>query len=240
MEELAGEQGGKPCVLVVDDEANIRELLCAALGLKGFDVRTASSGACALDAVTTSRPDIVVLDVGLPDIHGFRVAKILRAAHGELPVLFLTARDSVRDRIAGLTTGGDDYVTKPFSIEEVVLRLRAILRRSLPHAADDDEVLRYADLEIDEDVHRVTRAGRDIVLSPTEFRLLHYLIANAGRVVTKQQILERVWDRTVGEESRVVDSYISYLRRKVDATGVPLIHTLRGIGYSLREPSARR
>jgi two-component system, OmpR family, response regulator len=239
MEDLAGEQGVKPRVLVVDDEANIRELLCAALGLKGFDVRSVPSGARALDAVTTSRPDIVVLDVGLPDIHGFRVAKILRAAHGELPVLFLTARDAVRDRIAGLTAGGDDYVTKPFSIEEVVLRLRAILRRSLPRATDD-EVLRYADLEIDEDVHRVTRAGRDIVLSPTEFRLLHYLIANAGRVVTKQQILERVWDRTVGVESRVVDSYISYLRRKVDATGVPLIHTLRGIGYSLREPSARR
>jgi two-component system, OmpR family, response regulator len=240
MGELAGEQGGKPRVLVVDDEANIRELLCAALGLKGFDVRSVPSGARALDSVAASRPDIVVLDVGLPDIHGFRVAKMLRAAHGELPVLFLTARDAVRDRIAGLTAGGDDYVAKPFSIEEVVLRLRAILRRSLPRAADDDEVLRYADLEVDEDAHRVTRAGRDIVLSPTEFRLLHYLITNADRVVTKQQILERVWDRTVGEESRVVDSYISYLRRKIDATGVPLIHTLRGIGYSLREPSVRR
>jgi two-component system OmpR family response regulator len=239
MDELAGERGGKPRVLVVDDEANIRELLCAALGLNGFDVRTVPSGARALDAVTANRPDIVVLDVGLPDIHGFRVAKMLRVAHGELPVLFLTARDAVGDRIAGLAAGGDDYVTKPFSIEEVVLRLRAILRRSLPRAADD-EVLRYADLEIDEDAHRVTRAGRDIELSPTEFRLLHYLLTNAGHVVTKQQILERVWDRTVGEESRVVDSYISYLRRKIDATGVPLIHTLRGIGYSLREPAGCR
>ncbi|MEU4770186.1 response regulator transcription factor [Actinosynnema sp. NPDC023794] len=229
-----------PRVLVVDDEPNIRELLCAALGLHGFDVSAEADGGSALDSVARRRPDIVVLDVGLRDMNGFTVAKMLRVAHGGLPVLFLTARDAVDDRIAGFTAGGDDYVTKPFSLEEVVLRLRAILRRSLPDEVAEGGVLRYADLELNEDTFAVRREGREIPVSMTEFRLLHYLMANAGQVLTRQQILDRVWACAVGEDSRVVDSYISYLRRKVDAQGPPLIHTLRGVGYSLRVPAGHR
>ena len=225
---------------MVDDEPNIRELLSAGLGLNGFAVRTVATGGRALQDVTVCEPDIVVLDVGLPDMHGFTVARMLRTVCDEVPVLFLTARDAVTDRIAGLTAGGDDYVTKPFSITELVLRLRAILRRSLPVAPNDDGVLRYADLELDESAMRVERDGHDITLSPTEFRLLAFLMRNAEQVLTKQQLLDRVWDGSVGAESRVVDSYISYLRRKVDARGVPLIHTLRGVGYSLRARSAHR
>ncbi|WP_027929321.1 response regulator transcription factor [Amycolatopsis thermoflava] len=227
-------------MLVVDDEPNIRELLCSALAVNGFEVCAVSSGGRALDEVTGRPPDIVVLDVGLPDVHGFTVARRLRAACEKLPVLFLTARDTVEDRIAGLTAGGDDYVTKPFSLTEVVLRLRAILRRSLPEEPDADGVLRYADLVLDENTQLVRRGDRELDLSPTEFRLLRYMMVNAGQVLTKQQILDRVWDRAVGEESRVVDSYISYLRRKIDAHGTPLIRTLRGVGYSLRAPNGRR
>jgi two-component system, OmpR family, response regulator len=227
-------------VLVVDDEPNIRELLSAGLGLNGFAVRTVPTGGSALEDAAVCEPDIVVLDVGLPDMHGFTVARMLRTVCDEVPVVFLTARDAVTDRIAGLTAGGDDYVTKPFSITELVLRMRAILRRSQPPAPTDDEVLRYADLELDEAAMRVQRDGREIMLSPTEFRLLAFLMRNAEQVLTKQQLLDRVWDGTVGAESRVVDSYISYLRRKVDARGVPLIHTLRGVGYALRVRSAHR
>lgn len=240
MEELADGRGRRPNVLVVDDEPNIRELLSAGLGLNGFTVKAVPSGKDALDEVVDWAPDIVVLDVGLPDIHGFTVARLLRAACKAVPLLFLTARDALDDRIAGLHAGGDDYVTKPFSIAELVLRLRAILRRSAPTTPDDDGVLRYADLVLDENARLAHRGERDIWLSPTEFRLLAYLMPNAGQVLTKQQLLDRVWDRGAGEESRVVDSYISYLRRKVDADGVPLIHTLRGVGYSLREPTRRR
>ncbi|MEV5890443.1 response regulator transcription factor [Nonomuraea fuscirosea] len=225
-----------PVVLVVDDEPNIRELLLDALELNGFRVRTAASATQALDAVGRERPDIILLDVMLPDLDGFAVAQRLRPDGGGPPVLFLTARDTVADRIAGLTAGGDDYVTKPFSLEEVVLRIRAILRRTGPREEScDDGLLRYADLELDEETRVVRRSGRPVHLSPTEFGLLRYLMINAERVVSKSQILDRVWDHGFGTDSRIVESYISYLRRKIDADGPPLIHTLRGVGYSLRD-----
>ncbi|MFB9680783.1 response regulator transcription factor [Streptosporangium vulgare] len=222
-------------VLVVDDEPNIRELLSEALELNGFAVRTAADGRQALEAVARERPDIIVLDVMMPAVDGFTVARRLREAGDSPLLLFLTAKDAVCDRIAGLTAGGDDYVTKPFSLEEVVLRLRAIMRRMRPaQERVDDGVLRYADLELDEQAHSVRRAGRAIHLSPTEFSLLRYLMINAERVVSKAQILDRVWDYDFDGESRIVESYISYLRRKIDAEGPPLIHTLRGVGYRLQ------
>ncbi|GAB2923594.1 response regulator transcription factor [Nonomuraea fastidiosa] len=225
-----------PVVLVVDDEPNIRELLLDALEVNGFRVRTAASGTQALRSVGRQRPDLVLLDVMLPDLDGFAVAQRLRPDGGGPPVLFLTARDTVEDRIAGLTAGGDDYVAKPFSLEEVVLRIRAILRRTGSREESfDDGLLRYADLELDEETHAVRRSGRHIHLSPTEFALLRYLMINAERVVSKSQILDRVWDHGFGADSRIVESYISYLRRKIDAAGTPLIHTLRGVGYSLRD-----
>ncbi|MEV5323580.1 response regulator transcription factor [Nonomuraea sp. NPDC052634] len=225
-----------PVVLVVDDEPNIRELLLDALEVNGFRVRTAASGTQALRSVGRQRPDLVLLDVMLPDLDGFAVAQRLRPDGGGPPVLFLTARDTVEDRIAGLTAGGDDYVAKPFSLEEVVLRIRAILRRTGSREESfDDGLLRYADLELDEETHAVRRSGRHIHLSPTEFALLRYLMINAERVVSKSQILDRVWDHGFGADSRIVESYISYLRRKIDAVGTPLIHTLRGVGYSLRD-----
>ncbi|ACZ87725.1 response regulator transcription factor [Streptosporangium roseum] len=225
-------------VLVVDDEPNIRELLSEALELNGFAVRTAADGRQALEAVARERPDIIVLDVMMPAPDGFTVARKLREAGDSPLLLFLTAKDAVSDRIAGLTAGGDDYVTKPFSLEEVVLRLRAIMRRMRPAQEQvDDGVLRYADLELDEQAHTVRRAGRAIHLSPTEFSLLRYLMINAERVVSKAQILDRVWDYDFEGESRIVESYISYLRRKIDAEGPPLIHTLRGVGYRLQGSS---
>ncbi|MEV4804748.1 response regulator transcription factor [Nonomuraea sp. NPDC049421] len=225
-----------PVVLVVDDERNIRELLLDALELNGFRVRTAASGSQALRSVGRERPDLILLDVMLPDLDGFAVAQRLRPDGGGPPVLFLTARDTVADRIAGLTAGGDDYVTKPFSLEEVVLRIRAILRRTGARETPcDDGLLRYADLELDEETHAVRRSGRHVHLSPTEFALLRYLMINAERVVSKSQILDRVWCHGFGTDSRIVESYISYLRRKIDAEGRPLIHTLRGVGYSLRD-----
>ena len=225
-------------VLVVDDEPNILALLSASLRLSGFEVHGADSGAGALNTAAQIRPDIVVLDVMLPDCDGFTVARRLRAQHDALPVLFLTARDGVDDRIAGLTAGGDDYVTKPFSLEELVLRLRAILRRTQP--ARDGETstttVTYADLVLDEEAHEVRRAGQLVQLSPTEFNLLRYLMLNAGKVVSKTQILERVWNYDFGGDSRIVESYISYLRRKIDRSNLPLIHTIRGVGYTLRLP----
>ncbi|WP_187414443.1 response regulator transcription factor [Nonomuraea sp. PA05] len=228
-----------PMVLVVDDEPNIRELLLDALELNGFQVRTAASGTQALESVGRERPDIILLDVMLPDLDGFAVAQRLRPDGGGPPVLFLTARDTVADRIAGLSAGGDDYVTKPFSLEEVVLRIRAILRRTGAGREEerDDGLLRYADLELEEETHVVRRGGRRIHLSPTEFGLLRYLMINAERVVSKSQILDRVWSSGFGADSRIVESYISYLRRKIDVAGPPLIHTLRGVGYSLRDQS---
>ncbi|GAA2779536.1 response regulator transcription factor [Saccharopolyspora taberi] len=222
-------------VLVVDDEPNILELLTAALRLSGFEVRGAATGGEALRAAAEFHPDIVVLDVMLPDQDGFAVARRLREDGDWVPVLFLTARDAVEDRIAGLTAGGDDYVTKPFSLDEVVLRLRAILRRVRP-VPEPDSLLRYHDLELDEDSYEVRRGGRLVGLSPTEFKLLRYLLINAEKVVSRGQILDRVWNYEFGGDTRIVESYISYLRRKIDVTAPPLIHTIRGVGYVLRMP----
>lgn len=222
-------------MLVVDDEPNICALLSATLRLTGFEVRIATGGHDALIAAEEYQPDLVVLDVMLPDLDGFQVAQRLRSSGMPVPVLFLTARDSVEDRISGLTVGGDDYVTKPFSLEEVVLRIRAILRRGRPETGlADDGVLRYADLEMDEDAHEVRRGGRLVELSPTEFNLLRYLLTNAGRVVSKAQILDRVWNYDFGGQANVVELYISYLRKKIDAGKPPMIHTLRGAGYVLK------
>ena len=235
---VRGDDARATRVLVVDDEPNISALLSATLRLVAFDVRVADSGHGALVAVEEFEPDLVVLDVMLPDLDGFDVARRLRAAGQGVPVLFLTARDALEDRISGLTAGGDDYVTKPFSLEEVVLRIRAILRRSRPELEERAEsgVLRYADLELDEDAHEVRRAGRLVDLSPTEFNLLRYLLINAGRVVSKAQILDRVWNYDFGGDGRIVESYVYYLRRKVDKWDPPLIHTVRGVGYALRLP----
>ncbi|WP_436278664.1 response regulator transcription factor [Micromonospora marina] len=223
-------------VLVVDDEENIRALLSATLRLVEFDVRVAGGGHEALTMAEEFDPDLVVLDVMLPDLDGFQVARRLRGAGAGVPVLFLTARGTVEDRISGLTVGADDYVTKPFSLEEVVLRIRAILRRSRADTPAPDGVLRYADLELDEDAHEVRRAGRVVELSPTEFNLLRYLMVNAGRVVSKAQILDRVWNYDFGGDGRIVESYIYYLRRKIDVQAPPLVHTVRGVGYTLRLP----
>src|SRR5215468_248660 len=228
--------GRRTRILVVDDEPNICALLSATLRLTEFEVRTASGGSEALIAAEEFEPDLVVLDVMLPDLDGFQVARRLRASR-QVPVLFLTARDAVEDRISGLTVGADDYVTKPFSLEEVVLRIRAILRRSqVASPSDDDGVLRYADLELDEEAHEVRRAGKLVDLSPTEFNLLRYLMVNAGRVVSKAQILDRVWSYDFGGDGRIVESYVYYLRRKIDKYGPALIHTVRGVGYALRLP----
>ncbi|MDR7279778.1 response regulator transcription factor [Catenuloplanes atrovinosus] len=225
-------------VLVVDDEPNICALLSATLRLIHFDVRVANGGHEALTVATEFEPDLVVLDVMLPDLDGFQVAQRLRSGARPVPVLFLTARDAVEDRISGLTVGADDYVTKPFSLEEVVLRIRAILRRSRGDAdsAEDNGMLRYADLELDEDAHEVRRGGKLVELSPTEFNLLRYLLVNAGRVVSKAQILDRVWSYDFGGDGRIVESYVYYLRKKIDRWDPPLIHTVRGVGYALRLP----
>ncbi|WP_442904790.1 response regulator transcription factor [Glycomyces sp. MUSA5-2] len=225
----------KDRVLVVDDEENIAALLSATLRLTGFEVEVARDAAGALRAAAEFEPDLVILDVMLPDMDGFEVAKRLRAER-DLPVLFLTARDAVRDRVTGLTVGGDDYVTKPFDLEEVVLRIHAILRRAKAPAPAEDRVLRYADLELDETVHEVRRAGNPIELSPTEFKLLRYLMVNAGKVVSKSQILDRVWNYDFGGNGRIVESYVYYLRKKIDVVEPPLIQTVRGFGYALRQP----
>nr|WP_152513385.1 response regulator transcription factor [Nocardiopsis baichengensis] len=230
-------------VLVVDDEPNILELLTASLSLSGFTPRGAADADEALAALPVFTPDIAVLDVMLPGRDGLALATELRAAVPGLAVLFLTARDSLEDRLAGLRTGADDYVTKPFSLEEVVLRLHAVLRRTGTGAvgadAEQGAVLRFADLEVDEDLHEARRGGAPVRLSPTEFDLLRYLVLNAGTVVTKTQVLDRVWGGG-HSDPRIVETYISYLRRKVDAGAVPLIHTVWGVGYSLRLPAGER
>ncbi|MEV6635625.1 response regulator transcription factor [Actinoplanes sp. NPDC051470] len=225
-------------VLVVDDDAAASGLLSATLRLVAYDVRVVTSGQAALTTIDEFEPDLIVLEVVLPDGDGLEVARRLRAGGQTVPVLVLTARNTVEDRVAGLAAGADDYVTKPFSIEEVVLRIRAILRRSLPGPAapPTGATLRYADLELDEDAHEVRRAGRLVDLSPTEFNLLHYLLCNAGRVVSKAQILDRVWKYDFGGDGRIVESYVYYLRRKIDTVGPPLLHTVRGVGYTLRRP----
>ncbi len=227
-------------LLVVEDEPNIRELLSTSLRFAGFEVHTAGDGATALRMAETARPDLLVLDVMLPDMDGFAVTRRLRDQGRRMPVVFLTARDDTHDKVTGLTVGGDDYVTKPFSLEEVVARIRAVLRRTNGTAGDDGAQLAFADLEMDEDSHEVRRAGRVIELSPTEFKLLRYLMLNPNRVLSKSQILDHVWDYDFRGESGIVESYISYLRRKIDAdTEEPLIHTKRGVGYVLRLPPQR-
>jgi two-component system OmpR family response regulator len=225
-------------VLVVDDEPNIRDLVAVALRFHGFAPVTAATGEEALHDVRAERPDLIVLDVMLPDVDGFEVCRRLRADGHDVPVIFLTARDTPSDTVTGLTLGGDDYVTKPFSIDALVARVRAVLRRSTPAAADaGDDVLRIADLELDETRWTVRRAGTDVELSPTEFRLLAYLMRHAGRVLSRDQLLDNVWGWGHSGNSQVVETYISYLRRKLDPLGPPLIHTQRGVGYSLRAPS---
>jgi two-component system, OmpR family, response regulator len=222
-------------LLVVEDDPNILELLSASLRFAGFSVATASDGGEAESAVAVHNPDLVVLDVMLPDVDGFEVVRRLRANGMRTPVVFLTARDATEDKIHGLTLGGDDYVTKPFSLEELTARIRAVLRRT--GGERDAAKLTFADLELDEDTHEVTRAGTTVSLSPTEFKLLRYLMLNAGRVLSKAQILDHVWNYDFRGDDSIVESYISYLRRKVDSVEPRLIHTLRGVGYVLRLPS---
>jgi two-component system, OmpR family, response regulator len=222
-------------LLVVEDEPSIRELLAASLRFAGFEVDTASTGTDALRCVERQRPDLILLDVMLPDRDGFEVVRRLRSGGLGVPVLFLTARDGAEDKITGLTIGGDDYVTKPFSLEEVIARVNAVLRRTKAQPEPPDNRLRYADLELEVDSHEVRRAGRLVQLSPTEFKLLHYLLRNAGRVLSKAQILDQVWHYDFNGEAGVVESYISYLRRKVDDVEPRLIHTVRGVGYVLRQ-----
>ncbi|GAA2615216.1 two-component system response regulator PhoP [Actinomadura fulvescens] len=236
---LNGERGGKApeaLLLVVEDEPNILELLAGSLRFTGFAVVTATNGADAVRAAQRHRPDLIVLDVMLPDIDGFDVVRRLRSGGTHTPVLFLTARDAVQDRIKGLTIGGDDYVTKPFSLEEVVARIRAVLRRVGGGAAEPSPRMVFADIELDEDSHEVWRNGRPIQLSPTEFKLLRYFMGNAGRVLSKAQILDHVWNYDFRGDAGIVESYVSALRRKVDNVEPRLIHTLRGVGYVLRLP----
>jgi two-component system OmpR family response regulator len=225
-------------LLVVEDEPNILELLAASLRYAGFEVITAAAGTEAVQAAGRHRPDLIVLDVMLPDMDGFDVVRRLRGGGARIPVVFLTARDAMDDKVRGLTLGGDDYVTKPFSLEEVIARIRAVLRRTRGDAGEPTPRLKFADLELDEDSHEVWRAGRPVQLSPTEFKLLRYFMGNANRVLSKMQILDHVWDYDFRGDTGIVESYVSVLRRKVDSSGPRLIHTLRGVGYVLRLPSS--
>jgi two-component system OmpR family response regulator len=221
-------------VLVVDDEPNLADLLTMALRYEGWEIRTAHDGLTAVRLARQFKPDAVVLDVMLPDLNGLEVLRRLRDDSPNLPVLFLTAKDAVEDRIAGLTAGGDDYVTKPFSLEEVVARVRGLMRRTAIAIADSGSVLTVGDLSLDEESHEVSRAGEEISLTATEFELLRYLMRNPRRVLSKAQILDRVWNYDFGGQANVVEIYISYLRKKIDAGREPMIHTLRGVGYVLR------
>jgi two-component system, OmpR family, response regulator len=232
--ELRRADGGPVRVLVVDDESTLAELLSMALRYEGWDVRSAGDGGAAVRAAREFRPDAVILDVMLPDMDGLEVLRRLRGEAPEMPVLFLTAKDSVEDRIAGLTAGGDDYVTKPFSLEEVVARLRGLMRRAGRAAMRADAELVVGDLTLDEDSHEVRRGGTQITLTATEFELLRYLMRNPRRVLSKAQILDRVWNYDFGGQANVVELYISYLRKKIDAGRKPMIHTMRGAGYVLK------
>jgi two-component system OmpR family response regulator len=223
-------------LLVVDDEPNIVELLSASLRFVGFEVATATDGLDAMQQARRRRPDLLVLDVMMPGMDGFDMVRKLRGEGLQMPVLFLTARDATADRVTGLTLGGDDYVTKPFSLEEVIARIRAILRRSGSRTEAASAQLCFADIELDDDTHEVRKGGELVELSPTEFKLLHYFMRNPGRVLSKTQILEHVWNYDFNGDTGVIESYVSYLRRKLD-TGEPrLLHTVRGVGYVLRVP----
>jgi two-component system OmpR family response regulator len=224
-------------ILVVDDEPRITDLVAMALRYEGFEVETAGTGREGLKKVEEFRPALIVLDVMLPDMDGFAVTERLAADRVKVPILFLTARDAVEDKVRGLTLGGDDYVTKPFSIEELVARIRALLRRTDP--VGEGGPLVFVDLELDDQTHEVRRAGTPVDLTATEFRLLRYLMQNAPRVLSKAQILDHVWNYDFGGDANIVETYVSYLRRKVDGIGAPLIQTVRGVGYRLAVPRDR-
>ncbi|WP_068055797.1 response regulator transcription factor [Nocardia xishanensis] len=235
------EQSPEARVLVVDDEPMILELLSVSLRYQGFEVETASDGARALDRARSFRPQALIVDVMMPGIDGFGLLPRLRADGIDAPVLFLTARDDVQDKVAGLTLGADDYITKPFSLEEVVARLRVVLRRAGPgESAKESSRIRFEDIELDDDTHEVWKAGEPVTLSPTEFTLLRYFMVNAGTVLSKPRILDHVWRYDFGGEVGVVETYVSYLRKKVDTGEQRLIHTLRGVGYVMRTPQRGR
>ena len=233
-QEALSKNGG-PRVLVVDDEPNITELVSMALRYEGFTVKTAATGRAALTAVTQFSPALVILDVMLPDIDGMEVLRRLNSAGTKVPIIFLTAKDATEDKVHGLTIGGDDYVTKPFSIEELMARVRVVLRRH-GKAEPENGKLSLADLELDDEAHEVRRHGQIVDLTNTEYRLLRYLLLNAGRVLTRTQILDHVWHYDFGGDASVLETYVSYLRRKVDKHDPPLIQTVRGVGYVLRTP----
>ena len=236
---MATENSGQR-ILVVDDESSISDLIATSLKFVGFDVRTAATGSQALTIAEEFKPHAMILDVMLPDLDGFEVCRQIRNEGIEVGVLFLSAKDEMKDKVQGLTIGGDDYMTKPFSLEELVARLRALLRRiGVVEQSVDDEKIRFADLELDEATHEVRRAGVLLELSPTEFTLLRYLLINADRVVSKAQILDHVWDYDFGGDAGIVETYISYLRKKIDIYEPALIHTVRGVGYRLRLPAAK-
>lgn len=236
---MAEEKSGQR-ILVVDDESSISDLIATSLKFVGFDVQTAATGSQALTIAEEFKPHAMILDVMLPDLDGFEVCRKIRNEGIEVGVLFLSAKDEMKDKVQGLTIGGDDYMTKPFSLEELVARLRALLRRigAVPQNVDDEKI-RFADLELDEATHEVRRAGKLLELSPTEFTLLRYLLINADRVVSKSQILDHVWDYDFGGDAGIVETYISYLRKKIDVFNPPLIHTVRGVGYRLRIPTKK-
>ncbi len=233
-DHLTRPDGGPVRALVVDDEPTIGELLSTALRYEGWEVQTALTGLAAVKVAKSWEPDVILLDVMLPDLSGLEVLRRVRTTHPYVPVLFLTAKDAVEDRVAGLTAGGDDYVTKPFSLEEVVARLRSLLRRAGATSAREDAVLRVGDLSLDEDSHEVSRGGQDIHLTATEFELLRYFMRNPKRVLSKAQILDRVWQYDFGGQANIVELYVSYLRRKIDKGRKPMLHTLRGVGYVLK------
>ena len=235
MSSAVASTGGKRRVLVVDDEDNVTHLVSSALRFDGFETITADSGTAALVAVAENDPDLIVLDVMMPGLDGLGVLHNLRSAGSQVPVIFLTARDAATDRIGGLRAGADDYVVKPFSIEELLARVHAVLRRSTPDDAREG-VLRVADLELDENSHEVTRAGVDVHLTATEFELLRYLMRNERVVLSKAQILDRVWKYDFQGQSNIVELYIGYLRKKVDSVEPKLIHTVRGAGYVIKAP----
>jgi two-component system, OmpR family, response regulator len=228
-----GDMADGPKILIVDDEPNIRDLLTTSLRFAGFAVRAVATGAQTISAVLEEEPDLIILDVMLPDINGFGVTKRLRASGYTCPILFLTAKDSTEDKITGLTVGGDDYVTKPFSLDEIVARIKAILRRTLNE--EDDALIRVGELAMDQDTHEVSIGSIPIELSPTEFKLLRYLMLNPNRVLSKAQILDHVWEYDFNGDAGIVESYVSYLRRKLDPhTDEPIIQTKRGFGYMLK------
>ena len=236
---MAEEKNGQR-ILVVDDESSISDLIATSLKFVGFEVRTAATGSQALTIAEEFKPHAMILDVMLPDLDGFEVCRKIRNEGIEVGVLFLSAKDEMKDKVQGLTIGGDDYMTKPFSLEELVARLRALLRRigAVPQSFEDEKI-RFADLELDEATHEVRRAGKLLELSPTEFTLLRYLLINADRVVSKSQILDHVWDYDFGGDAGIVETYISYLRKKIDVFNPPLIHTVRGVGYRIRIPAKK-